>query len=104
MALNTDLDSRVLRVSTGFGGLTRPRFAHYERGVASGAQCPHCPSPGPIEETHCPSCGASTGAVTAGLPPSLRGSPALTVTCDACDAKYGTKGSVPASALSYLAR
>lgn len=80
--LNTEFDSRVLRVSTGFGGVTRPHFT--QNGALAKVSCLHC--------------GKDGGAVSASIPPMLRGDPGVIYVCDACD---GTFGALPAHAIGF---
>lgn len=99
MKLNTEFDSRVLRVSTGFGGITRPRFVTRmdedlaTRGVFAGG-----PPLGQLEHVSCVGCGKPAGAVSAGLPVAQRGDPGVLYLCTPCKDRYG---SLPLHAISY---
>lgn len=84
--LNTEFDSRILRVSASMGGhVTRPKISR----DAS------------LERMYCLHCGKPGGAVTADVPASLRNDPGLIYICDAC---AGTFGALPASAVSFAHR
>jgi hypothetical protein len=81
--LNTEFDSRILRVSTSMGGrTTRPAVSHDGR----------------LEQVYCLHCGKPGGAVTAGVPAFLRHDPGLIYICNACD---GTFGKLPAQAVGF---
>ena len=81
-AINTEFDSRVLRVSSGPGGITRPRFT----------------MDGLLQKVSCLNCGKASGAVSASIPPLLRGDPGVIYVCDDCDGKLGT---FPAHAMGF---
>lgn len=94
--LNHD-DSRVLRVSIGALGRTAPRMADLSRAVSNGAQCP-CAScmaglkqAGDMQKLYCLSCGKEGTAITAGMPPALRGQPGVQWTCNDCDDRFGRR-------------
>lgn len=80
--LNTEFDSRVLRVSAGYAGMTRPEFT--QDGRLQKVYCIHCHKPG--------------GAVTSEIPAFLRGDPGVIYVCPACDGKLG---SLPLSAIHF---
>lgn len=85
---NTEFDSRVLRVSTGAGGITRPRISQ----------------DGHRHRTYCLNCGKPAGAVEAiggDLPLALRNDPGVIYICEECDAKMGR---LPAHAISFSHR
>ncbi len=79
--LNVEFESRIVRVSSGAGGITRPQIT----------------SDG-LTRISCLNCGAPGGAVTADLPPALRGDPGVIYICPACD---GRLGRLPAHAISF---
>lgn len=80
--LNTEFDSRIVRVSLGAGGITRPQIS----------------ADGGLARIACLNCGAPGGAVSAELPPALRGDPGVIYICPACD---GRLGRLPAHAISF---
>lgn len=80
--VNTEFDSRILRVSSGFGGMTRPSIT--PNGALVKVSCLHC--------------GKDAGAVSASIPPALRGDPGVIYICDECEAKVG---SLPAHAIGF---
>lgn len=81
--LNTEFDSRILRVSASMSGsVTRPQ-------ITSDAK---------LERMYCLHCGKPGGAVTAGVPAALRNDPGLIYICDAC---HDTFGGLPAHAVSF---
>lgn len=103
--LNLEFDSRILRTSVGFGGVIRPhQRADYAKAVASGAQCPHCPSPGPLEKLHCLNCGREGSAITADLPMPTRAGEYVGWTCPRCDGAFGTAGAFPIDAFTFADR
>lgn len=71
-SLNTEFDSRIVRVSSGAAGITRPRIT----------------PDGALERVFCLHCGAPGGAVSA-MPAALRGDPGVIYVCDDCDGKFG---------------
>ncbi len=75
----TDLDSRVLGVSVGAGGIVRPSFT----------------PDGLNERIYCLSCGRPSGYVTRELPPGV------IYICDDCTAKAGP---LPLEVVSFKAR
>lgn len=81
-AINTEFDSRILRVSTGFGGVTRPRILSAT-----------------LEQVFCLHCGKSGGGATANLPAALKGDPGLIYICGECEAKVGQ---LPTHATSFV--
>lgn len=80
-ALNTEFDSRIVRVSIGAAGVTRPSLA-----------------PDGLERVYCLHCGTPGGYVTAELPPALWHDPGVIYVCPECDAKFGR---LPAHAISF---
>lgn len=82
--LNREFDSRILTVSNGFGGITRPQLL-----------------PGGLEKVSCLHCGKPGGAVTAEIPAPLRGDPGVIYVCGECDATFGK---LPAHAISFERR
>lgn len=80
--LNTEFDSRILRVSSGAAGITRPRIGRM----------------GDLERVYCLHCGKDGGAVSV-IPPSIRGDPGVIYVCDDCD---GTFGELPTHAKSLI--
>lgn len=83
--LNREFDSRVLTVSIGPAGVTRPRIGRT----------------GELERVYCLHCGKPGGAVTAQIPAFLRGDPGVIYVCGECDAKFGK---LPAHAISFERR
>ena len=83
--LNAEFDSRVLRVSSGSFGITRPGFTQDGR----------------LQKVYCLHCGKPGGAVTAEIPAFLRGDPGVIYVCLECDGKFGT---LPAHAISFAGR
>ena len=81
--LNAEFDSRVIRVSSGPAGITRPAITPNGR----------------LQKVYCLNCGKPGGAVSAGIPAFLRGDPGVIYVCDACDGKLG---SLPAQAVSLV--
>ena len=79
--LNTEFDSRILRVSSGAAGITRPRIGRK----------------GDLERVYCLHCGKDGGAVTV-IPPAFRGDPGVIYVCDDCDGKFGA---LPGHAISF---
>jgi uncharacterized protein YlaI len=78
---NTEFDSRILRVSMGALGMTRPRV------VANG-----------LERVYCLNCGTTMGAVSEVIPIQLRNVPGVITICGECEHKVGT---LPAQAIGY---
>ena len=98
MAINTEYDSRVLRVSTGFGGITRPRFIDAVPDFVLDGMNPRGPALGQLERVSCVGCGKPAGAVSAGLPVAQSRDPGVLYLCTPCREKYG---SLPLHAISY---
>jgi hypothetical protein len=82
VALNTEFDSRILRVSSGSAGITRPQIMQ----------------DGKLERVFCLHCGKDGGAVTV-IPPAIRGDPGVIYVCNECD---GTFGELPTHATSLI--
>lgn len=103
---NTAWDSRVVRVSIGAGGVTRPRLLDINGaiGVAPG-------TPASMRSilrktdygtpVHCLGCGARGGAVAGEIPVALRHDPGVVYICPNCDGRFGT---LPAHAVSFADR
>lgn len=72
-ALNTEFDSRILRVSVGGLAVTRPQFT----------------SDGRLTKVYCLHCGKAGGAVTAEIPAFLRGDPGVIYVCLECTDALG---------------
>lgn len=70
-AINTEFDSRILRVSSGAAGITRPSVL-----------------PQGNVRTYCLHCGKPAGMVT-DIPPSIKGDPGILIICDACESRIG---------------
>lgn len=85
---NIEYDSRVLRVSAGAAGVTRPKIS--QDGHRSRAYCLNCGAPGGAFE-----------AIGADLPIALKGDPGFIYVCDACTGKLGT---MPLHAVSFVNR
>ena len=68
MSLNTEFDSRIIRVTAGVSGITRPKFD----------------LSGQLQEVYCLNCGRPGGAVTAEIPHYLRGDPGVIYVCGPC--------------------
>ena len=81
-ALNTEFDSRVLRVSAGYGGMVRPAIT----------------SDGGLVKVSCLNCGKPGGAVSESIPAFMRGDPGVIWVCGACHDKLGL---LPAAAISF---
>lgn len=82
-AFNTEFDSRIVRVSAGAFGVTRPKLS----------------LDGSLAQTFCLNCGKPMGAVSSVIPPALRGDPSVITVCTDCDGKLGT---MPTHARSYV--
>lgn len=80
-AINTEFDSRILRVSMGAAGVTRPSVLTSS-----------------LEKVYCLHCGKPGGATTV-VPPALRGDPGMIYVCLECDGKLGA---MPTSAYSFV--
>jgi hypothetical protein len=82
---NVEFDSRILRVSIGAAGVTRPRL------LSNG-----------LEKVYCAHCGKPSGAITADLPLAARHDPAPLIICDAChEANKGIPGFLPNEAIGF---
>ena len=81
-ALNVEFDSRIIRVSTGTAGITRPRFT----------------LSGELQQVYCLNCGRPGGAVTSEIPHYLRGDPGVIYVCGACS---GLELNLPPDAISF---
>lgn len=85
-AINTEFDSRVIRVSSSAAaGITRPSFTQ----------------DGAFQKVSCLNCGRPGGAVTADIPAFLKGDPGVIYVCDECD---GRLGPLPLHAISFERR
>lgn len=82
-SLNTEFDSRIVRVSSGPAGVTRPRILLDNRDLER-VWCLHCGKPG--------------GATTR-VPPAAKGDPGMIYICLDCDGKLG---SLPTHATSLV--
>lgn len=82
-AINTEFDSRILRVSSGAAGITRPQIGRT----------------GTLERVYCLHCGKDGGAVSAVIPAAIRGDPGVIYVCNDCD---GTFGELPTHATSLI--
>jgi len=82
---NTEFDSRILRVSIGAGGMTRPKLL--DKG---------------LEAVYCIHCHKSTGAMTSDMPLAARHDPAPFVLCDAChEANKAIPGFLPSEVIGF---
>lgn len=81
-SLNTEYDSRLVRVSVGAGGVTRPEFT----------------PDGGLQKCYCLHCGKPGGYVSAELPPYLRGDPGVVYVCVECESRLGP---LPLQAISF---
>ena len=84
-SLNTEFDSRILRVSAGYAGMTRPAIT--PNGALVKVSCLHC--------------GKDGGAVSASIPAFMRGDPGVIYVCLECDGKLGT---MPGHAMHFERR
>ena len=82
-SLNREFDSRIVTVSAGPGGITRPQFT----------------PDGLFQKVYCLGCGKDGGGVTSEIPAFLRGEPGVIYICDACVSE-GRVGSLPPDAIS----
>lgn len=82
-ALNTEYDSRIVRVSSGAAGITRPQFTQ----------------DGTLQKVYCLNCGVAGGAVTSEVPAFLRGDPGVIYVCGDCEAAGNVK--LPPDAISF---
>lgn len=82
---NREFDSRLLRVTIGAAGVTRPQVT---------------PN-GQLAKVYCLNCGKPGGAVSGHIPPALRGDPGVIYICLECDAKMG---GLPAHAVGFERR
>ena len=82
-ALNTEYDSRIVRVSSGTAGITRPQFTQ----------------DGTLQKVYCLNCGKPGGAVTAEVPTFMRGDPGVIYVCDLCEREGKVR--LPPDAISF---
>ena len=81
-AINTEFDSRILRVTSGPAGITRPR--HVATTTMQYVFCLHC---------------GKSGGATDVVPAALKGDPGMIYVCMDCDGKLGP---MPTHASSFV--
>ena len=87
-SLNTEFDSRIVRVSIGPAGMLRPKI------LTNG-----------VEQVYCVHCHKPSGAITSDLPAVARNDPAPLVMCDECVRVNGhLPGFLPSEAISFSHR
>lgn len=105
--LNTEFDSRILRVSTGYGGVTRPTFARAPLVKDPGQQSDRrdwgdaAVEAGVFQRVYCVHCGKPGGAVSSDIPAVAKGMPGVLYVCPECD---GRLGPLPVGAIGFVRR